>query len=210
METVRWTRQQLVNRLKAEMERQGLTNAELARRTGLSAPAISSYVNPGDIGHMPSLSAARRIATALRVPLDYLWPETPSEVVAYSHLQLAGMLDEMEKLLATMDRPNSEQVAQLETNMAALEASRQLANKPRFVTIELLHPATGERHGCLVLEVPPEIKSPVGILDGSTTWLVDIGGDATGDRYLHLSGGGVEVNSSPDSALGPIFACLLQ
>ena len=48
----------------------GLSTPELARRVGVSAGTIQNL----EAGHMPKLATARRIAKALRLKLDDLWP----------------------------------------------------------------------------------------------------------------------------------------
>ena len=58
-------------RIEAEVERQGISKTELARRTGLNSGTICRYVN-GNISRGMSAECVRKIADALGVTCKYL------------------------------------------------------------------------------------------------------------------------------------------
>lgn len=58
-------------RIEAEAARQGLSQAELARRTGLNSGTINRYVN-GKLSHGMSADSVRKIADALGVSCEAL------------------------------------------------------------------------------------------------------------------------------------------
>lgn len=60
-----------MNRLREIMQERGITQEELSVRTGISQGALSKIINnKKEI----TLSTARKISNALKLPLDYIWP----------------------------------------------------------------------------------------------------------------------------------------
>ncbi len=192
------------------MDRRGLSGAELSRRTALSAPAILSYINLGEEGRVPALSAARRIATALRVPLDYLWPETREEAAAYSARRLAPVVDQMEELERRLERPtiNQEQATRLLSTLEGLRQGLQLDYGPYLSPVEVVQAGTGKRVELMTLQVPEWVRQPMGVQDNEgTIWLVDVGNDR-GPKHAVLEGYSVRVSSTPEGATGTLFGQL--
>lgn len=63
-------------KLERLLQERGVTHAELARRLGVSRPAVSRLLNPNYDGH--SVPSLRRIAEALGVQLEVTFSE-PNE-----------------------------------------------------------------------------------------------------------------------------------
>ena len=60
-------------RLKQERERQGITQKELSKRSGIAPATLSSYEQKGNL---PSLENAVKIADTLKISLDWLTGRT--------------------------------------------------------------------------------------------------------------------------------------
>ena len=75
--------------LQQLLKKRGMTQSELARKTGITVSAISNYVRDGVD---PSLSKALLIADALDVPIDVLAGRKPA--VSYYSINLTGLSDD--------------------------------------------------------------------------------------------------------------------
>ncbi|MCE9566557.1 MAG: helix-turn-helix transcriptional regulator [Planctomycetes bacterium] len=64
------------NRLRLAMDEKGLTQAELAKKVGIGQPAISMMLNRTC---RPQRKTIHRIANALSINPEELWPTSPSE-----------------------------------------------------------------------------------------------------------------------------------
>jgi transcriptional regulator with XRE-family HTH domain len=87
-------------RLKAVREQQGLTQAELARRLGLSKSAIAKYEGGA---HLPGVRVLVRLALGLGVSVDHLVGLAPAGApVLREEPQLAEHLRELARMPAAV------------------------------------------------------------------------------------------------------------
>jgi len=66
----------MTNRVRERRDELGWTQMQLAIKTRTTPPHISKIEN----GHLPSLSSAQKLARALDVTVDYLFPIKPADV----------------------------------------------------------------------------------------------------------------------------------
>src|SRR5690606_29453524 len=67
-----WPRIDFGQRLRSELERLGVPEKRLANLIEKSEPSVNSYCNARSL---PPLDTLRQISSALRIPMDWLWPE---------------------------------------------------------------------------------------------------------------------------------------
>lgn len=61
-----------LNRIKSEMKARKITNAHIARETGVTQQWVSMVIH----GHSKSPRIKKAIADRLEIPYNELWPET--------------------------------------------------------------------------------------------------------------------------------------
>lgn len=129
-------RDEIAARVRAEMDRQGLTNSRLARLADLSEKTISRLINARKDPHYDTLE---RVARALHVPEEHLRPALPAPLglgASVDGSQLDRIEQGVKKILdlLTVDVPGtaaSQQAARdVDAEVARLEEAAGSRRKP--------------------------------------------------------------------------------
>lgn len=197
-----WTRKDFANRLRDEVRRQGITFTVLARRSGIPDATLSAYATTGKHGRTPPIDAVRKIASTLRVPIDYLWPELPSEGPVYSDPRLASVDLNVAKLIEILESDNDLAEPMREAMRGFVEAVKT-SSAHYMAPVEVKDAATAKRRAFVVMEVPATVKQPVGLLDANQRVVIVDFSSTEAPPYAHIKDNGqVIINTDPEGAVG--------
>lgn len=104
------------DRLKAERTRKGLSQADLARRTGLEPSAISHFETDE---RSPSFQNLSKLADALNVSIDYLLGRVPETEAA------GPVADKLFRDFRNLSASDQDTIAQMAEFLAKKNAERQ-------------------------------------------------------------------------------------
>lgn len=206
-----WTRQDFGQRLRAELKRLGVAARHLAAVIGRSERQIPFYLEGRNV---PTPEGLRQIASALRVPMDYLWPEQGDELVIHrARLRAVTRSAEVLAQRLGLDPGQVRTLGRVYDALGRVDTALEAIAKPpdtRFHPIEVLNASTGARVTFVTLELPLWVQDPRGFYDPdqNAVFAFDFGNHA-GPTFVRTEPGGrVLLTQDPHDTAGTHLATI--